>query len=214
MKKYLHFFYGKTSYSQEGEDLILKQIFKNKKKGFYCDLGCHHPVRFNNTFLLYKKGWNGLNVDASKSSIRFFNAFRKRDTNVHALISFEKNPTTKKYAIFNEGAVNGILSKKRINMLISKGYDLKRINEIQTYNVNSLFNSYLKKGEIFDFLKIDIEGLDFKVLKVIDFKKYLPGVIMIEKIENETEITQFLKGKGYTVIAMTPRNVIFIHNMY
>ncbi len=47
------------SYSQEGEDMILKRIFENKI-GFYIDVGAHHPKRFSNTHLLYKKGCPGI----------------------------------------------------------------------------------------------------------------------------------------------------------
>lgn len=37
------------SWSQEGEDLILRRIFENKNTGFYVDVGAHHPKRFSNT---------------------------------------------------------------------------------------------------------------------------------------------------------------------
>ena len=53
------------SYSQEGEDIVLKRIFGDKKNIFYVDVGAHHPKRFSNTYLLYKKGAKGINIDAS-----------------------------------------------------------------------------------------------------------------------------------------------------
>ena len=45
----------------DGEDLFIKDYFKDKKKGFYVDVGCYHPIHRNNTFLLYKTGWSGIN---------------------------------------------------------------------------------------------------------------------------------------------------------
>ena len=48
------------SFSQEGEDLILKRLFDHLKpndKGFYIDIGAHHPVRFSNTYLFYRKNF-------------------------------------------------------------------------------------------------------------------------------------------------------------
>ena len=45
-------------YSQNGEDLILNRLFENKEKGFFIDVGAHHPIRFSNTYLFYKKGWS------------------------------------------------------------------------------------------------------------------------------------------------------------
>ena len=53
----VHYFKPYTSYSQEGEDMILKSFFENKKhyRGFYVDVGAHHPVRYSNTYFFYKK---------------------------------------------------------------------------------------------------------------------------------------------------------------
>ncbi len=42
--------YAVKSYSQEGEDLILRRIFNDRASGFYVDVGAHHPRRFSNTF--------------------------------------------------------------------------------------------------------------------------------------------------------------------
>ena len=55
--------------------------FNKTDSGFYVDIGCHHPKRFSNTYLLYKKGWNGINIDANKLTISLFNIFRARDKN-------------------------------------------------------------------------------------------------------------------------------------
>ena len=46
-----------------GLDLIINAIFKNKKKGTYIDIGCHHPLINNNTYILHKRGWSGINID-------------------------------------------------------------------------------------------------------------------------------------------------------
>ena len=45
------FKYKKNSYSFNSVDLIVDYIFKNKKVGFYLDIGAQHPVSNNNTFL-------------------------------------------------------------------------------------------------------------------------------------------------------------------
>lgn len=69
-------------YSQEGEDLLLSRILGDKKDGFYVDVGAHHPFRFSNTYLLYKQGWRGINIDAMPGSMKLFNRFRPRDINI------------------------------------------------------------------------------------------------------------------------------------
>ena len=62
----------KISYSYGGVDLLILDIFKNQKKGYYLDIGCAHPIKNNNTYLLYKKGWNGVNIDLDKENIDLF----------------------------------------------------------------------------------------------------------------------------------------------
>ena len=77
------FLLKKKSYSMEGEDLELLKMTKNINQGFYVDAGCYHPLRLNNTYLLYKKKWSGLNIDLSEFSIDLFNYMRPNDVNVH-----------------------------------------------------------------------------------------------------------------------------------
>ena len=66
----------KKSYSFGGCDLIIDYIFKSKNKGFYIDVGCQHPISNNNTYLLYKKGWSGINIDLDKKNINLFDLER------------------------------------------------------------------------------------------------------------------------------------------
>ncbi len=74
--------YRVDSYSQNGEDRILARIYERQRYGFYVDIGAHHPFRFSNTYLLYKRGWNGINIDAMPKSMELFNKYRNRDINI------------------------------------------------------------------------------------------------------------------------------------
>jgi hypothetical protein len=70
-----------------GEDLIIDKFFRKKRKGFYVDVGCYHPLDGNNTCLLYKKGWSGMNIDVNALSIELFNQARKDDHNINVAVS-------------------------------------------------------------------------------------------------------------------------------
>ena len=97
--------YYTKSYAQDGEDLVLRSLFYNLPVGFYIDIGAHHPKRFSNTYLFYKKGWSGINIDAMPGSMRIFNKLRPRDTNIEAAVSDQKDKLC--YYMFNEPAFNG-----------------------------------------------------------------------------------------------------------
>ena len=58
--------------SQFGEDKKIIKIFNEKRNGTYLDLGCFHPIRQNNTYLMHKRGWKGLNIDLNPLSIEFW----------------------------------------------------------------------------------------------------------------------------------------------
>ena len=80
----------KKSYGFEFEDIEINKFFKNTKKGFYVDIGAFNPIRGSNTYLLYRKGWSGINIDADENSIKMFKILRKRDYNFNYAISSTK----------------------------------------------------------------------------------------------------------------------------
>ena len=75
------------SFAQFNEDKIILNLFPKKFVGNFVDIGCYHPTKYNNTYLLYKQGWNGLNIDLNPLSIELFNYLRPRDINICAAIS-------------------------------------------------------------------------------------------------------------------------------
>lgn len=206
--------YSIKSYSQEGEDMILKRYYENYKNGFYVDIGAHHPNRFSNTKLLYQNGWNGINVDAMPGSMKLFNRFRKRDINIELGIS--EKPGFLNYYIFNESALNGFsedLSNYRDNQ--NDIYKIKEIKKINIITLEMLFDKYLPPNQIIDLLSIDVEGLDLEVLKSNNWTKYKPNLILVEILSSDivgtlkTPITIYLMGLGYMIYFKTVNTVFF-----
>ena len=118
-------FFPKKKYSLLGEDIFIEKYFKNKSKGFYIDVGCYHPLEGNNTQLLYKKGWNGINLDINYYSIKLFNFLRKRDINIHSGISNKKDRLTMYYR--KEINMLNTLDEKIAKMHFRNGYKKKKI---------------------------------------------------------------------------------------
>ena len=195
-------FFPKKTYSSFGEDIAVRHFFKNKKKGFYVDIGCYHPLEGSNTYLLYKDGWHGLNVDINERSIQLFNVSRKRDLNFNYAISSE----SKKVKVFYRKQINMLntIVKKKALTSFKKGF---KSSYIKAVTLNYLFKTANMKNNKIDFLNIDVEGNELKVLKSLNFKSYTPKLICIEihnfkRIENEnfyksTQIYKFLMKKNY-----------------
>ena len=204
------------SYSQEGEDMILRRFFEFKKNGFYVDVGAHHPKRFSNTYFFYEKGWKGINIDAMPGSMNAFEKVRPRDINIEVPISSKKQKL--KYYGFNEPALNGFskeLSEQRNN---SRGYDIIFTRDLQTQTLQNVLDTHLPKEQIIDFLSIDVEGLDFDVIKSIDLNKVRPRLILIEILSSSyhelinNEITTHIISHNYSVFSKTINTVIFKSN--
>ena len=87
IKKLYYEKYVKKSYSISNVDLIIDRMFSNLDNGIYIDVGCNHPIKFNNTYLLYKRGWKGINIDLDSKSIKEFKKFRPHDYNVQKIVS-------------------------------------------------------------------------------------------------------------------------------
>ncbi|EQB39812.1 hypothetical protein M947_04345 [Sulfurimonas hongkongensis] len=210
--------YALKSYSQEGEDMILRRLFEKQSIGFYVDVGAHHPKRFSNTYFFYKKGWNGINIDAMPDSMRAFNKIRPRDINIEKPISDKKQILT--YHAFNEPALNGFLKELSEQREAKESYFVQFTKEIETSTLEDILDSKLPKGQQIDFLSIDVEGMDFMVLKSNNFEKYQPKVILIEvlgsslsDLENN-KISKFLKEKNYSIYAKAVNTVIFISDKF
>jgi FkbM family methyltransferase len=205
------------SFSQEGEDILLKRIFDMRKKyrGFFVDVGAHHPYRFSNTYLFYQKGWSGINIDAMPDSMKVFKKVRPRDINLEVPISDTKQTLT--YYAFSEPALNGFskeLSEKRAGQAHLK---LLFTKDIETYTLEEILDQYLPKNQSIDFLSVDVEGLDFEVIRSINLAKYTPKVILAEVLKDDLSsigqnpMLSYLEGYGYSLSAKTVNTAFFVH---
>ena len=199
-----------------GEDLFIQNYFKNKPKGFYVDVGCYHPLQGNNTHLLYKNGWSGINFDINHYSIKLFNFLRKRDLNIHSGISRKKSKLTMYYR--KEINMLNTLDEKIAKIHFRNGYKKKNI---QVNTLNFFISKKLKKLNKIDFINIDVEGYELDALKSLNFSIYKPQLICIEihntkkmydtnyKYLKSNDVYNYLINKKYKVIWKNKYSFIF-----
>jgi glycosyltransferase involved in cell wall biosynthesis len=204
--------FSRKYYSQFGEDIVLTNLFNmNVKNGFYVDVGCFHPKQFSNTYLLYKKGWNGINIDMDELKIKAFNMARKSDVNICCPVSDEVNTITAcSYSRY------GLTSTIDSDLVDDKNaYNLREMN---TDTLTNIISRTKYKNQTIDLLSIDAEGYDFQVLKSLDFETYKPKIIIIElhslrlKDVLSSEIYLFLVKQGYSLFNWTGLSLIFKRN--
>jgi len=70
-------------WSQSGEDVILGELLP-EQRGTYVDVGAAHPRLGSNTYILYRRGWQGTLVEPNPDSAKTLRKARPRDRVVEA----------------------------------------------------------------------------------------------------------------------------------
>ena len=202
---------NKNFYSQFGEDKILNEIIdKNYKNGFYVDVGCFHHKKYSNTYLLFKKGWSGINIDLEQDKIDVFNLARPYDHNILSAVS----DVSQKLTVYKTDEYGvGTTTEKSLVKDMNNVIDTFDINSMTLNNI--IENSPFNNKEI-DLLNIDTEGNDYSVLMSLNLDKYKPKIIIIEShLKNINEIIKcdiynYLSSKNYKLRSWNFYSLIFI----
>ena len=211
----------KNYFSFSGVDILIENIFRNQKNGFYIDVGCQHPIKNNNTYLLHKRGWSGINIDLDKDNIDLFNVSRISDDNINIAASNRINEVD--LFFFHKKSPINTIDKRTSQFQKAK---ISSIKKIKTNTLNNIIKSSKYSNKKIDLLSIDVEGHELPVLEGLDFNKYSPNVIVVEyldlnvskleiknlNIENviNSEIYKFLTLKKYILVNSIYSDLIFI----
>ncbi|MCL2722148.1 MAG: FkbM family methyltransferase [Treponema sp.] len=217
--------YYSKSYSQCGEDMVIRHILKlqpKNKKWAWIDIGAHHPTWINNTAFFYKQGYNGINIEADPKLIKSFYALRKNDLNLNIAIA-DKSGEMDFYIM--DSPVLNTLSAEEAYRYEKLGSKIVEIVQVRTAPITEILDNYCE-GLFPDFLSLDAEGYDLMILKSINWEKSYPKVICVENIPflpvlknyflsmQKNELSKYLESKNYSIIAFTLINTIFVHNDY
>ncbi len=211
----LDYFRYQKSYSQDGEDVVLAAYYHGRKgyKGFFVDVGAHHPVRFSNTWMFYRRGWRGINIDPTPGSMRPFRFLRSRDINLE--IGIGRQPTQLTFYCFNEPALNTFDQALARQRDTGRPYRVVKTVSVPVEPLGKVLDKYLPSGQKIDFFTIDVEGLDLEVLKSNDWTKYRPEFVLVEDSEfrpgqaANSPIYHFLKNQNYEMVAALKRTVVY-----
>ena len=212
-------FKPRLAYSHWGIDLIITKLLNSKNKGIYIDVGCHHPFLNNHSYLLYKSGWEGINIDIDYNSIDMFNFFRKSDVNIQTAVTDHKGEVD--LFFYHNRAAKNTISKEF-------GSDAKEQKKINSDTLNNIIENSKFKNSKIDFVSIDVEGNEMNVLNGFNLKKYKPKLILLEfilpnkkefyeKDINEiinSEVYKFLTKNEYKLINWNHDDLLFMRLDY
>lgn len=213
--------YQKISFSQSGEDLVVKFIFHviGMGKPTYLDIGAHHPFYLSNTALFYQSGSTGINIEPDPHLFKLFAKHRQRDVNLN--IGVADKEAELDFYLINYPTLN-TFSKAEAEKYQQEGnYFIKEVTKIKVQTIESiLLQSGQKKFP--DFLSLDAEGIDGLIIRSIDFKNNFPIVICIETLSfsdsgngiKNIELIRFIESNNYKLYADTNINSIFVRKEY
>ena len=216
--KYVFSKQPKTSYAQNGEDIIINSAlteYLGVSKPSYLDIGTYLPVYSNNTYLFYKKGGKGVCVEPDPQNFKKIKNKRRRDVCLNVGIGPE-NAGSVDYYVMSSKYLN-TFKKEDADWHVARGKQkIEQVQKVPLVSINSILEEHFPKGV--DILSIDTEGYDLEILNSLDFIKYSPKLLCVETLRYDasghqqkvTEIGELLKQKGYELFADTHVNSIFI----
>ena len=172
------------SYSLNYEDVLLNRVFAGKTDGFYVDVGANHPTISSMTKHFYHLGWHGINIEPNPTLVNLLNSERPRDVNLGLGLSDSPGELTFYQVIEDHGL--STFSQQVGDHQRDQGFTIDPIM-VKVRTLASIITEYAAERTI-DFLKIDVEGHEARVLAGMDFKQSRPRMLIIESTLPNTNI--------------------------
>lgn len=204
------------SYSQFGQDLVVRKLIKKYRRGFFVDLGCGNFKNLNNTYALeMESDWTGICIDGNKqhidSVVRGRNALA-----VHESIS---DVSGEEVAFLSCHVVGGIIGRlkdspgankeqmKKISKSRRQAFEDDQIEIMVTKTLEQVLDEY-KAPDIIDYLSIDIRGTEIDILKTLKTSKRSYAIISVDISGPDIDYMDVMLPMGYKYIRCA-RDFIF-----
>ena len=166
------------SYAQNGEDILLYRALKDVKEGFYVDIGAWEPELDSVTKLFYDLGWSGINIEPNSESYERLCSGRERDINLKIAVGDEEKFID--FFMFRDTGLSTSLNESAELVAADRNLEITKVI-IEQKTLNSVLEAHCTGKEI-HFLKLDVEGSEFSILKDFNFSNFKPWIIVVETI--------------------------------
>jgi FkbM family methyltransferase len=212
---------GQVSFAQQGEDLIIKNMafLLRIVQPTYIDIGAHDPILNNNTYLLYQRGSRGVLVEPNPAYAAKLRAERSGDKVLELGIGFTEQKEADYYVIRGDDQLNTFSKEQAQELEKLRGPGtIERVMKMPLVNINKVFEEHFPKGGP-NIVSVDTEGLDFDILRSLDFTRYRPQIICAETAEiangaQSEDILGLMAKSGYVVRGGTFVNTVFLDASY
>ncbi len=198
-------------HSQNNEEQIILDYFKGKT-GTFLDCGANDGKTFSNTYALAQLGWCGVLIEPSPRAFAKLKQNYQDTKGCFYLYNYAIGLTNSKVTLYESGELVHTGDVGLVSTLIEKETDrFKRTVKyeevtVDCYRWKTAMNRW--KFKVFDFISIDIEGLEIEVLEQIDLIE--TKLICIETngdLIKKSKLDEILKD--FKVIYTSPENLIY-----
>ena len=208
LNSYVRLRYVKSrSYTKDHEDRAVLGLLK-KRFGLapsevrYFDIGANHYLRGSNSYLAYRCGATGVLVEADPMLCEQLRKHRPKDTVLNSAITDQAGSGDLTFYVCSL-ATRSTLDPVQAERLKRHGFTIEREIAVPALSFEEIVEKY---GFTPDFLSIDVEGYDLRVLKSIDLEKYPVKVILAE---TDAGMDEYMKECGYRRIRQYSSNTLF-----
>ena len=210
-----YFKLNKDFFSQSGQDKCIKNhFFKNLKKGFFVEIGAFDGIDGSNCFYFEKfMDWNGIAIEPSPVH------FEKLKKNRNCICINKAISNKNDYKEFVE-VINGYVQmsgivtdeyKKTLDIIMKDPRTKMNKFNIKT----STFKEIVGENKIIDYLSIDVEGEENRILESIDFNYFNIKVLSVENnYPEQNNYNNLLKDKGFTYFDKYGVDEIYYNKKY
>jgi FkbM family methyltransferase len=207
---------ARPSFAQQGEDIVMQEMLFHYgvRQPTYLDIGAHDPIRGSNTYLFYAVGSHGVLVEPNPHYVEKLKRVRPSDTVLEVGVGVDDQAEADYYLVNGDGQLN-TFSKRQADSLVRVHHrKIEGVIKRKLVPINRILEDNFKEGAP-DILSIDVEGLDFDILRTLDWTRWRPKVVCVETSQIETglvdrRIVELLEKNGYSVRGGSLVNTIFL----
>lgn len=176
----------------------------------YVDLGCAHPINKSLTHFCRDLGWRGVAVDGNMDYANDWGQmFGWVSEKNHFYLALLSDQPSARFCTHENAFTSRISDSPETDH--PERWGIARINEIKTIPLEQILADR-GIGNI-DLLTCDLEGMEARVLRTLDWEKHQPVFVIVEYVTAGEGIccdaANLLIEKGYELIQMFPSNLIF-----
>lgn len=201
------------NFSQNNEQSFILSYFKDHE-GSFLDIGANDGITLSNTYALVQQGWHGTLVEASPRAYDRLCAMHANNGKL-VLLKYAIGSKNDKIILHESGE---LLGKGDIALVSStKEEETKRWESLkmpfEDVEVDMIdFKTMMTKTRhtAFDFVSIDIEGMEKEVVPQIDFAALKTKMAIIEfNGKDEDFFTNYMNPFGFKLIHKNAENLIY-----